>query len=438
MTVAATASRRRETDGGELVLNALGYVADGSVRVDLTPLTPTIQKLQTLERGMNARLIEREEPVRAAICALLCAQHTVLIGPPGTAKSKLIVLLAEALHLKRFVTLISKTMPLEELVGPVSVAGLQHDQYRRITTARMPEAQIVLLDEVFNGSDAVLNGTLTMMNERAFDNGGARGATPLISLFGATNHLPQSPNLVALWDRFQFRIVVDYVSKANHPRLLADALSEPSSGLLGVLNNQGIAVPTIIQAPIPVSITAHDLFAAMYALAHLPVPAGVVDALGKLYGELDAMGVKISDRRWVQALDALRAHALLEGRGIVTADDLAVLQHCFWNTPEQRAKIAQLIQKLGNPLLVRALEIADQATSAYDKVAALKGQDSWTTEATKAVAQLKEAFGKLKRLRGDCVTQGYSTEKIDRLQAKLRAQHDELATAVVSLDITGA
>jgi len=42
-------------------------------------------------------LIERDEAVRAALCALIAGQNMVLMGPPGTAKSYLVFLLAQSL-----------------------------------------------------------------------------------------------------------------------------------------------------------------------------------------------------------------------------------------------------------------------------------------------------------------------------------------------------
>ena len=75
---------------------------------------------------------------------------------------------------------------------PRSLCGLdmrKNDNYYRITTNRLPEAQIVVLDEPFKASSAILNVMLSIINERVFDNGGTRIDVPMISLYGASNEL---------------------------------------------------------------------------------------------------------------------------------------------------------------------------------------------------------------------------------------------------------
>src|SRR5215470_6135077 len=78
-----------------------------SIALDITPLAAALQKVQALETWLGQELIEREDATRVALTALLSAQHMALIGPPGTAKSLLILLLSQAFQLRRFVTLIS-------------------------------------------------------------------------------------------------------------------------------------------------------------------------------------------------------------------------------------------------------------------------------------------------------------------------------------------
>ena len=77
--------------------------------------------------------------------------------------------------------------------------------------AMMQNAHVVFLDEVFKGSSAILNALLSFMNERAFYDRGRRHSVPLQCLFAATNELPDSEELQAVWDRFTLRCRVDNV-----------------------------------------------------------------------------------------------------------------------------------------------------------------------------------------------------------------------------------
>ena len=52
--------------------------------------------------------------------------------------------------------------------------------------------QVAFLDEVFKANSAILNTLLTLLNERAFDNGPAREAAPLLVCVAASNERPDS------------------------------------------------------------------------------------------------------------------------------------------------------------------------------------------------------------------------------------------------------
>ena len=80
--------------------------------------------------------------------------------------------------------------------------ALEEDDYRRLTTHKLPEAHIAFLDEIFKASSSILNTILTLMNERRFHNGREVADVPLSTLFAASNELPEDDELLALHDRF--------------------------------------------------------------------------------------------------------------------------------------------------------------------------------------------------------------------------------------------
>ncbi|MCI0664929.1 MAG: AAA family ATPase, partial [Acidobacteria bacterium] len=168
-----------------------------STALDLASIKQPLDKLQVIEHELTATLIERDEVIRASLVALLARQHLVVLGPPGTAKSALVTSLAERISpqngagLRSFAYLMTRFTTPEELFGPVSVSGLKRDEYRRITAGKLVEAELVFLDEIFKASSAILNALLKIANERVFHNGDQEMYVPLISLFGASNEMPQ-------------------------------------------------------------------------------------------------------------------------------------------------------------------------------------------------------------------------------------------------------
>lgn len=387
--------------------------------IDLAPVAPQVAQLQALETDLQARLLERDETFRAALVALLARQHLVLIGAPGTAKSQLVSLLAERIAplagggLRTFIWLLTRFTTPEELFGPISVQGLKKDEYRRITTNKLPESELCFLDEIFKANSAVLNALLTILNERAFDNGPQRITVPLISCFGASNEMPQGDDLAALWDRFALRLMVEPVSDAAFGRLLRLA---------------ALATP-------PVLLGQPDLLLLQQTAATIPVPDTVIDALGQLRKDLAGKGVTASDRRWRQTLDLLRAHALLENRGAVEEDDLVVLRDSLWTSPEQRQDIGRLAARLANPLNAKAIELGDQAASVHAAVldAQRDGADDTAKmqAAVEGATKLKTIAGQLKRLHEQALSQGRNPARIEKVIGQAKTLRQQVAELVL-------
>ena len=291
-------------------------VSAGALPADLT------ERLRALRDGLLTGLVERDVAIRLALIAALAGEHLLLIGPPGTAKS----LIARRLHLAfddstYFERLLTRFTVPEELFGPLSIQGLENDEYKRLTAAYLPTASIAFLDEIFKANSAILNALLTLLNEREFDNGVRREQTPLIAVIGASNELPDGEELDALFDRFLMRLHVGPVSKDAFPSLLA---------------LRGESTATV---PDGVRLTAADLAAVQTAAHTVAVPDDVVALLCDLREWCMAEEIDVSDRRWRKVVKLLQVAALTNGRDTVSIWDCWLLQHCLWNELEQREKV---------------------------------------------------------------------------------------------------
>lgn len=94
---------------------------------------------------------------------------------------------------------------------------------------------------------AILNALLTLLNERLFDNGNQRLPVPLLCLVGASNELPESEELDALYDRFLIRRTVNQVCLKETVRVFAHLyacctapLNRPGLGLAAALGVSSI------------------------------------------------------------------------------------------------------------------------------------------------------------------------------------------------------
>jgi hypothetical protein len=137
----------------------------------------------------------------------------------------------------------------------------------------------------------VLNALLSVINERVFHNDGAPVRCPLVSLFAASNELPEGKELEALFDRFLLRFDVGY--------------------LLVAANLRGVLVGP--EPAIAATLTMDELRRAQGEVAAVKVTDDTVDALLAIRDACRSEGITASDRRWKKSLGIVRASTWLAG-----------------------------------------------------------------------------------------------------------------------------
>src|SRR5271157_175459 len=183
--------------------------------------TTTIQRLRSaVIEPIKQRFVGRDEVVDLIALAAVAGEHLFLFGPPGTAKSALIRGFARAVDARYFEYLLTRFSEPNEIFGPIDLVRLREGTVATVTTGMLPEAEFVFLDELFNANSAILNNLLTVLNERVYRRGMEVHRLPLLSLFSASNHLPEDETLLALFDRFLLRCHVGLLKRESMPRLL--------------------------------------------------------------------------------------------------------------------------------------------------------------------------------------------------------------------------
>src|SRR5262249_50817851 len=141
---------------------------EGSLRTAALEFSSRLNKLKD-------SYVERDQAINVIALAALCREHVLLIGPPGTAKTGLLERFSAMLNAGHFSYLLTKFTEPAELFGTIDVRQFQQESKYQINTEGMlPHKEIVFLDEIFNGSSAILNTLLTLINERVFYNGPIR------------------------------------------------------------------------------------------------------------------------------------------------------------------------------------------------------------------------------------------------------------------------
>ena len=225
--------------------------------------TVLLDRMLAVIADVNARVAEREELVECIAIALLTRKNLFILGEPGQAKSYAInAFRSRITGARQFERLLSKQTDEEQLFGRVDLASLipgsvpkdvleRNPQYQEMygqlkaqlaigqgagdlpdqmerhrkalaelhsgepqvnTSGKIPESDVVFLDEIFKCNDGVLNSLLTALNERKYTNEGRTYPIPTISFFAASNEIPnfadpQEKILEALYDRLELKVV---------------------------------------------------------------------------------------------------------------------------------------------------------------------------------------------------------------------------------------
>ena len=182
-------------------------------------------------------------------------------------------------------------------------------------------------------------------------------------------------------------------------------------------------------------LTLAELTQLQEAVGQIEVPDAIFSIIEQLRIDLAAKGVCLSDRRWGQTLSILQAHALIEGHITVEEDDLPVLKHSLWQTPEQQTEVAKLLARVGNPLHAKAVDLGDQA--AFVRKECMDAQKDGRTEeqqmqaAIEANTKLKQISNKLQELHAQATTQGKNTSRINKVSAEIARMKQEIAALVL-------
>jgi MoxR-like ATPase len=370
-----------------------------------SPASPaeTRQRLAQNVAALAAAYPERGNVARALTWGALTRTHTLLVSPPGTAKSALV----EAWRLQwqgaRYApALFTADTKFEDVVGSLDVKVFaETGRYVYDYSGRLADAEFCFLDECYKANRGALNALLSLLNERRIDRAGVRHHAPLIAAVLASNELPEAGDaLGAFDDRVVQRFSLDYIADR--------------SSLLALLT--GCWDGTRNAAPALEPVTLADLSAAQADVEAVKIPVEVAEAVISLTFALRNAGVPVSDRRQVSVGPVLKAAAWWDGASEVDLDHLEVLADCLWVRPEQRDLVVAAIAALDKGPIGAMRAEYERGIERFHTLTAERAPDgSWTSpdaqrafarEAPALLGVLGNAAQRIRALSGDATAAG--------------------------------
>ena len=371
------------------------------------------QKMLAVIEDVNSNVAEREELVHCIAIALLTRKNLFVIGETGQAKSYAVRLFQERLiGARRFDILMSKQMDEDKLFGRIDLTSMipgsmprellqkdplyrqtcleLEDAYRAygagnegakerirvlkeeldtleaalykikgstpriVSSGKIPDADIVFLDEIFKAGEGVLNSLLTALNERLYNNEGEVVALPTISFFSASNEIPNfadpaESNLRPLYDRFELKVQTAYVSDRGNRLAILRQKQATTSG------------------KVHMAITLEELRQMQQEVAAVNIPDPIHELMDDIMLALREAGVAVSDRKYFGYGPIVQAAAYLRGSMQVEASDLLSLKNYLWNIPgEEIETVSHVLEEFcANPVYQKIENALTRAHEAY-------------------------------------------------------------------------
>jgi MoxR-like ATPase len=326
-----------------------------AVKEDLPVVNVDVVLQGKLRQGMkeaNFFLIERADEVLLSFIALVSGRHLMLVGVPGTAKSRLAEILCMLIDGRIYNYQFNKYTSPEEVFGPLDIpsltgAGTGKSKYLRVTDDMLPEADIAHLDELGKASTAIRNTLLKILNEGTIRNGGKEIKVPMLVAIASANEWigegDDAKEMGALFDRFTLRKNIRQISTpAGRDRLLFD--------------------DDLDKVKFTVKLTPQEIRQARAEAMQLPFTKRCKEVLKDILGDLQKEGIIVGDRRQRWSVSVARAAAYMAGSDRVEPVHLEVLQHVLWAEPiEQPLKAAAIVMKRANPAAAQITKLLGEA-----------------------------------------------------------------------------
>jgi len=274
-----------------------------AMKVDLKPLND-------LRIQLSNMFVGRDFEVNALIASLISGEPMILVGAPGTAKTMMVEVLSRFVNARYFYYLLTRFTEPDELLGTLDINALREGRYVRITSNRLPEADIVFLDEIFKASSAIRNILLDIILNKRYLNGTEYKKIPALTFYCASNEVSTDAEDMAFYDRLTIRSFVKSVGMDLWRDLIVKGVE-----LLDVKDR--------IKPIIDVEYVRQLQNAVILRTKSIVSDRAIIDKYLEVLSRLRDKGIEISDRRKIKVLVVFSAISIIYAEEEPSPDSLA-------------------------------------------------------------------------------------------------------------------
>lgn len=266
--------------------------------------------LQSVKTPLETWLFGLDDAIEAISIALLCGGHVLLEGPPGTAKTLMVNLMAQLFDVP-----FNRVQFTPDLM-PADIIGTMIFNQQKAEFSFKPGAlftTFLLADEINRAPAKTQSALLEAMQERQVTvDGTHHPLSALFTVFATQNPLDHEgtyPLPEAQLDRFLFKVLIPYPSPSAEAAMLRRHH--------GQSGHQAITLSPVM--------TEQNLLALQAQADNMVVQDPILDYILSLVTqtrEHASIAVGCSPRAAILWTKAAKSQALIEGRDYVIPDDI--------------------------------------------------------------------------------------------------------------------
>src|SRR5436190_18700818 len=126
-------------------------------------------RINRFRMALGRFFVAKQDILDLMTVAAVAQEPLLLVGPPGTAKSDLVLKFKDAIGIAEvdyFEYMLTRFTEPSEIIGPIDINQLRDGRYIRREKGKLPTAQMAFLDEIFKSNSAIINILLPIFNEK--------------------------------------------------------------------------------------------------------------------------------------------------------------------------------------------------------------------------------------------------------------------------------